>query len=439
MSEQFRIFLLLYVRPLEAMGHILDRGSVWFAVVLALAVAVLVWGPVVADGGHPDRPAVPPKAHVAPIVPAESAPAARPSDQPALRAVPFDEVGGPWWLSRMPTVMARLPLLGLALMAMVFVPVAIMVVAAWDGLGSASVVVRRDYMPVVACHLFAFSAALLPALPLRLAVQGLGLTTSLWWLPWAAAVAGFLLLSVITVRKVPGTGYPHALGAVAAGGAASVVGLALFAVAGSLFYYLASPWFLYYAYIMVGSEVQSFSGGLASRQRMKTLLETATLNPRDADAHYQLGLLYQQRRDSEQAVKAFEQSLAIDRNEVDPHYQLGRIQREQGRLADALYHFEQAARLDDKHSSSEVWREMGATLAGLDRHQEAQNCLEKYVERHPFDAEGQYRLGLSLEALDRKSEAQQAYRLAVEAVETAPPHRRKQIQSWGTLAAKRLR
>jgi hypothetical protein len=53
--------------------------------------------------------------------------------------------------------------------------------------------------------------------------------------------------------------------------------------------YLASAFVRYYLYMGIGPQVAGIGHGLRSRQRLKRALEHATLNPREADADYQLG------------------------------------------------------------------------------------------------------------------------------------------------------
>ena len=79
-------------------------------------------------------------------------------------------------------------------------------------------------------------------------------------------------------------------------------------------------------------------------------MEAATINPKDASAHYQLGLIYQYRRQYGEAISRFEKAVQIADDETDAHFQLGRIAREQGRLQDAINYFSIVLEQDEKHS-----------------------------------------------------------------------------------------
>jgi len=111
------------------------------------------------------------------------------------------------------------------------------------------------------------------------------------------------------------------------------------------------------------------------------MLEAAAINPHDGDAQYQLGLIYQQRRRYSDAIERFQKTVAIDPTETDAHFQLGRIAMEQGRVADAIARFETVLRQDEKHSSSEVHRDLGSAYLAAGRIDDARRELETYTDR----------------------------------------------------------
>ncbi len=340
-----------------------------------------------------------------------------------------------WPISAIPQLIA---------VAAVFVPVCVVVIASWDGLGSATTALGRDYSPLLACLLMCWTAAHIPAALITLTAPAI-LAPSLF-LPVIAAVrlaalAYFLILAVFAVRTVTGASAAHAAGTVLGGAIAATLAIFAYGIFGGMLRYLASPFMLIWFFILFrpNLNLDFLSGGLRSRQNFRRHLEASTLNPRDSDAHYQLGLIYQQRRNYTEAIARFEKAVEIDPTEADPHYQLGRIAREQGRHEDALRHFEAAAAIDPKHASSEVLRDLGATHLELGHVEAARDQLEKYVERREYDAEGQYHLGQVYKRLHRTQEAHAAFENAVEAARTAPPHIRRHAARWLKLARAELR
>jgi tetratricopeptide (TPR) repeat protein len=299
--------------------------------------------------------------------------------------------------------------------------------------GSLGAVFQRDYSPLLTCTAMAWTAANLP-----LVLAG-------WWLPTFVLVycavlaylyfAGLMFFAVRTL-----------FGAEAAS-AVAVVGLSWFPLLVAVFLWgplrfvlgwIASPFFLFYAYYYLGGEFGRLGAGLRSRQTFQRMLQTATLNPHDGEAQYQLGLIYQQRHRYTEAVQRFERAVAIDPTETDAHFQLGRIAREQGRFPEALRQFQAVLDQDERHSQSEVLRELGAMYLAVRQYEDARQMLADYVERRPYDPEGLYYYGQALERLAKPKEAGEIYNRAIEADRTAPRYRRRFTARWSRMAQKSL-
>ena len=105
------------------------------------------------------------------------------------------------------------------------------------------------------------------------------------------------------------------------------------------------------------------------------------LNPADASAHYNLGLIHQNRGELDAARERFERALQIDPEEIDASYQLGRIARQQKRYADAIQNFEQVVARNPAHSLHEIWREVAATYIAAGQFEDARTALT--VSRAP--------------------------------------------------------
>lgn len=387
-QKNLAALFLLYPRPVYALGQILDRGRLWFSVVVAIGVSWLVHA---SDPGPPLPVAA------------------------WLRALSLAPGG---WL------------FPLGIIAIGLVP-ALLLLRAISGYGSFGVLMESHYLGLLNCVLMSWAAAFLPV-----AVAGFFVDPDLLHsLPvFLAANIYFTALMALSVRTVFGTGFGPAAGMTALGWGAALLGGELFGMVGGSLGFLMSPFVLYYAYLMLGSDVRSLGQGLRSRQHLREQLEIATNNPRDADAHYQLGLIHQQRRQYSEAISRFTQALAIDPGETDAHFQLGRIAREQGRFDDAIESLQTAAAQDDKFATSEVWRELGAAYFGASRFGEAEAALAKYTERRAYDPEGLYWYGKTLVRLNRLAEARALFERSIEAAKTMPRHRRAEVRKWGSLA-----
>jgi tetratricopeptide (TPR) repeat protein len=383
--QQLGLLVSFYSSPLKAASRIIDAGRLWFAVIAA-ALALVLMRAVTRTG-------------VVPVVE--------------------------------PTFVIKV----LAAIAFGFVPGIILVVTIARAHESFGVTFRRDFLPLLTSVLMSFAAAYLPFAAVAMVTPSMRLRQALG----AIATIWFVVLSACCARTLWGTGYWVAAGSVAAGFTAALGVLIASVVLGRFVYYLASPWVLYFAWILLGSNVRELGGGLRSRQHLKTQLEIATMNPRDADAHYQLGLIYQDRRQYDEARKRYLRAIEIDPREAEPFFQLGKIALEEGKAEEAIGYFNSAATLDDKCCSHEVWRELGRAYLKATQPQESRAALAKYVERRPYDPEGLYYLGEALLAAGSVEEAKQAFSNCKAAVDSMPPQRRRQVARWGRMAATALR
>jgi tetratricopeptide (TPR) repeat protein len=193
---------------------------------------------------------------------------------------------------------------------------------------------------------------------------------------------------------------------------------------------LASPFWLLILFFLLRGYMGEVTRAHRARAAFKQNLEAATLNPADASAHYNLGLIYQQRNELDQARARFERAIEIDPDEVDAHYQLGRIARSQGRLTDAIAHFEQVVSRNQAHSLHEIWREVGATYIAAGQFENARDALERFLENRQSDPEGLYLMGRAHAGLGHRREAASAMQACIEAVKTAPAYKYRTEKRW---------
>jgi tetratricopeptide (TPR) repeat protein len=322
----------------------------------------------------------------------------------------------------------------LLVLGLFYVPGALLLGSLLGGIGGVSAAFSRDYAPLLTCTAMAWSAVQLPLL------------LAAWTAPpeifiglAALALGFFAVLMFFAVRSVFGTGNGTSAGIVGLSWLPLAAAAFLWAPLTFLFSWIASPFFLFYAFYFLRGEFSNFGAGFRNRQHFHRMLEAATLNPHDGEAQYQLGLVHQQRRQYTEAIRRFQAAVAIDPTETDAHFQLGRIAREQGRTDDALKHLETALAQDEKHSLGEVHREIAAVYLALGRLEDARRELAIYTDRRPYDPEGLYYYGEALERSGEGAQAQEMYARAVEAARTAPRYRRRFTGKWSRLAQKRLR
>jgi tetratricopeptide (TPR) repeat protein len=440
--ENITALLLLYIRPVAAISRILDQGRLWFAIVVAILVSIALHTSDVGALAMAGTRAIPTN----PLVreQAQKMSKEEPPDKilkeenEAERPSPAHFVGDA--VARFASYDAWSFFSAIWAIAVALVP-GIIALRAATGFGSFGVLIRRDYLSLLMCTLLCWSAVYLAvAIAQGVVSYGSGARASIHLIPvFAAAALYFLALTALAIRTALGTTQGSAIGLTLAGSAAAIVGTGFFGVVGSSLYFLASPFLLFYAWRMFGSEVSSLGDGLRTRQHLRQQMEIAATNPRDADAHYQLGLVYQQRRQYTEAIARFQKAIEIDPSEPDAQFQLGRIAREQGRFEDAIRYLKTAAALNDKLSSNEVWRELGAAYVAAACFEEGAAALKKYTDRRSYDPEGLYWYGKALAGLGKSAEAREAFGQCIEAVDTMPKHRRALVRQWKGLAKMELK
>lgn len=238
----------------------------------------------------------------------------------------------------------------------------------------------------------------------------------------------FAIGAVFGVKDVFRTSFVRAFGICVISAVAS---LFVAPIAGRLFSgVLGSPFLLIIAFFLLRGYFSDIMGTQRAKAAFKQNLESATLNPADASAHYNLGLIHQSRGELDQARERFERALQIDEGEIDASYQLGRIARQQKRYGDAIQDFEHVVTRDPAHSQHEIWREVAATYIAAGQFEDARTALEQFLEHRPSDPEGLYLMGRAHAGLGHKREATNLMQACIEAVKTAPAYKYRASKRW---------
>jgi tetratricopeptide (TPR) repeat protein len=434
--DNTKLLLGLLYRPVSSMGRIVDEGHWLYAAVVVAALSMIFHATVTSviynnyEAVYRELPAPPVDPDAVEEDYEEEAP---PRPHFTYDKLPLPLVGQrAWWFVSFAAPSFFTAVMG---MAVLYIPCLILLVAMSGVNASFGVLLRRDYGPLLTCGLMAWAAAHLPFTLAGFALEPLRLSEKTALGLWAASAICFGLLMAVALRMLFGLNYSKGLVLVAVAALSFSVQAKLFATVSP---FLFSPFLLFYAFMMFRGDIGDIGSSLRQRQGFRRSMEAATINPRDASAHYQLGLIYQQRCQYAEAVSRFEKAVQIAHDETDAHFQLGRIAREQGRLQDAINYFSTVLEQDEKHSQSEVWREIGATYLAASMFTEAKDSLEKFIERRSYDPEGLYYYGKTLEQLERREEAREVFNRCIEAVKTMPSYRYREHRKWDKLARDRL-
>ena len=356
---------------------------------------------------------------------------------------------------------------GVVVVAVILVPILTLVANTLDRRGSFRVVITQEYAPVAATMFYVLTAAnvisiliavllhytglqfeqvtammqnaeqsrqiLRPMFPdqeqfARAAAQlsdPVVLSQNLFFMP---KLVLFAIGTVFGVRDVFRTSFPRAFFICVLSGIIALfvapLGLRLFSGV------IGSPILFFVLFMLLRGYFSDIMGTQRAKAAFKQNLESATLNPADASAHYNLGLIHQSRGEYDQARERFERALQIDDGEIDASYQLGRIARQQKRYADAIQNFEHVVTRDPAHSQYEIWREVAATYIAAGQFEDARNALEQFLEHRPSDPEGLYLMGRAHAGLGHKREATNLMQACIEAVKTAPAYKYRASKRW---------
>lgn len=446
--ENLKFFVLLYIKPSRGFGGLMDSGSWLFAAALLLAVSFAFQ---IGVNERLNEAYGVPRFDFETYRPHSAVPAV--SENADDEAAYYAEYEAAYQnYQRVLRERRKLPLVGdaglrlfnfnsgnflslLLALAVFYVPATILLLTLFEPPGSFGLILRRDYGVFSTCVFAAWAAAHLPFAAAGLILKNQAANPNAMLALWLASGLCFGVLMVFAVRTVFGASYKSAIAVVSLSWLSISLGNRIFSLISP---FLFSPFLLFFAFAYFRSEASTFGDAFRQRRNFRRFLQNATINPRDADAHVQLGILYKQRRQFDEAVGHFERAIEIEPQEIEANYELGKIARERGELERALRHFSIVVEQDEKHALNEIWREIGATYLDAKAYREAREFLEKFVERRPFDAEGLFLLGQTLKALNLNEEAREMFRRCVEAVQTSPDYRRSQQRKWARMAEKQL-
>lgn len=346
--------------------------------------------------------------------------------------------------------------------ALIFVPVAILIAWLYDRRGSAKLILQREFASVACIVFYCIAASDIVAFPIAYLLKSSGWLSvfSDWYahvyipmferdypkyaelvrpeLHNTAVIAFFTLqlvsvpilavLVTIGIRAAFRLSWIRSIVIIIGSTIVMSIGAAMFSsLIGTV---LASPLILILMFLLLRGYVSEATRSHRARVSFKQNLEAATLNPADASAHYNLGLIHQQRNELDEAQRRFERATEIDNEDLDSHYQLGRIARQQNRYSDAIKHFEPVVEGNPTHAQHEVWREIGATYLAARQYEDALNAFERFLDHRQSDPEGLYLIGRTHAELGHTHEATLSMQACINAVETSPAYKYRTDKRW---------
>ena len=145
---------------------------------------------------------------------------------------------------------------------------------------------------------------------------------------------------------------------------------------------------------------------------MKAFETVIGLNPGDADAYYQMGMVLAKQGKDKEAWKAFENATHFDPSDAETHYQKGMVLVKLKKYKEAAKAFEEATKINPNNANAHYQKGLALSELG-DDYQGAAEAFEKVISLNTQQLADAYsQMGRALTRLGRSDEAQAAYDMA---------------------------
>lgn len=148
-----------------------------------------------------------------------------------------------------------------------------------------------------------------------------------------------------------------------------------------------------------------------TEEAIKKLTETLKLDPKFTAASIQLGQVYIKEKKYPQAVEVLNKGIEVDPTIIELHYYLGLAYERKGEKDLALKEYGESLRYAPNYSPA--YYRIGRVYLEREQYPEAAEGFKKAIEFSPGSAEVHYYLGLSYEKTDQKDLAVKEYRQAL--------------------------
>lgn len=131
-------------------------------------------------------------------------------------------------------------------------------------------------------------------------------------------------------------------------------------------------------------------------------------DPNNADLYFDLALEYEAINDWPEAADAYKMAISLDPGDADLHFRLAEAYLVQEEVMLAVDAYRKALSLEPALSRAHY--QLGRCYLGLREYDNAIASFEAFVEASPYDFNGLWYLGQSLEKAGRKKEALEYYK-----------------------------
>jgi len=182
--------------------------------------------------------------------------------------------------------------------------------------------------------------------------------------------------------------------------------------------YLATVW------------IRNLGIGRAGADDFQRNMRTLTLNPRNADAHYQIGRINLDRGNTSAAYGYFDAAVKINWQVAEYHYYFGLACERKQDWSKALECYENAYRLDPEYGQGDIFREVGKAYLNSGNVEKGKEFLTFFLSRRDADPEGRYWLATALLKSGDTEGARFQLTMLMDQAKANPRFFRKRNREW---------
>jgi tetratricopeptide (TPR) repeat protein len=323
----------------------------------------------------------------------------------------------------------------LLFLGLIYVPAIIILSNALLGEGIGLSISRREYQAHISVFLPLWGALLLITAPIPLLIP------NIFEFQWGEiSVRGIVLLILLLVYTLWALQKINYLSAAQSVGVfvLSWFALPVYLILARLIF--ALPLFLLLFLIYFSSQrIRGFFASQTSERTFRQNLHALTINPQDADAHYQLGLIHLERRNLDAAQKSFAKAIEIDPRDPDYHYFLGRAHELKEEWGPALERYEETYRLNPEYRLGDIFREVGKGYLNTGCIDKGIEFLNHFLAKRSSDPEGRYWLAIALQKSGNTEQMQFQLHRIIQQARANPGFFRKEHREWVYRARRMIR
>jgi tetratricopeptide (TPR) repeat protein len=316
----------------------------------------------------------------------------------------------------------------LLFLSLVYVPALILLGNSISGYGLGFSISKQEYETHISILFPLWGLLFLIAAPLqRLAPQFLILGGGFFGISIGLLIL-FILMLVYSIWSI------SKLNFVSAVAATGVFVLSLFTL--PFFYFLTAVFFALPLFIMIPlgflayQRLRAHFSSQSGERVFQHHLHLLTLNPQDADAHHQLGLIHFKRRNFDAAAMCFDNAIRIDGADPDYHYYRGQVHEFQGEWPRALEQYGETYRLSPEYALGDIFREVGKAYLKTGNIQKGIEFLSFFLQSRGSDPEGRYWLAIACRDSGDSDQMRVQLHMILEQARSNPRFFRKEHRAW---------